>query len=140
MKQRGSSPLLIVVLLLLTGSLLLQASERILRAGMPGGIDEYHYLQDFCQASSSLAWGLQQRWADREGWQCRQSPEEGWRSCLLWQTRERGVLRGQSANGETLLWRWVQPQNAERSALMAIPAGWSDLCPLPDERECRQGL
>ena len=140
MKQRGSSPLLVVVLLLLAGSLLLQASERILRAGMPGGIDEYHYLQGFFQASSSLAWGLQQQWGEREGWQCQQSPEDNWRSCLLWHTRERGLLRGQSANGEILLWRWVQPATALPSLVNALPAGWSDLCPLPDERQCRQGL
>lgn len=55
MNAQGSSPLLMVMLLLLTGGLVLQISDKLLTAGTARIGDEYLYMQAFSEAQSSLA-------------------------------------------------------------------------------------
>ncbi|WP_294910582.1 DUF2509 family protein [Tatumella sp. UBA2305] len=136
MNRRGSSPLLMVMGLLLSGIILLHGSARLLENSMAGIADETVYLRDFYQAQSALQWGLSRQWPRAAGWQCQSPGSREWRSCLLWQTADTALLLGQSANGEKNLWRQVATANTAGGKVVAVPAGWTDLCPLPDEALC----
>lgn len=143
MNSRGSSPLLMVMMLLLAGGAVLQINGTLLMSNTVRINDEYQALQGFSDAQSSLAYGLQLRWPQQNGWQCRQLPPPGGRSCLYRQGPQQGILRGESPNGEKVLWRRVSwladtdDDQEESGRIQALPAGWSDLCPLADERLCR---
>nr|WP_256441138.1 MULTISPECIES: DUF2509 family protein [unclassified Tatumella] len=125
-----------VLILLLSGTLLLHSSARLLTRGMAGAADESQYLQDFYQAQSSLAWGERQSWPDNNGWQCRRVPVAGGYSCLLWQTADSGLLLGQSRNAEKQIWRIIRRAFPDQPQIMAVAGGWTDLCPLADEKRC----
>ncbi|ARU96037.1 hypothetical protein A7K99_04500 [Tatumella citrea] len=125
-----------VMVLLLSGIMLLHGSARLLEQSMAGIADETAYLRDFYQAQSALQWGLLRQWPSANGWQCQSPATQDWQSCLLWQTPETALLLGMSASGEKSLWRQVVASKNGRQTVVAVPAGWTDLCPLPDETLC----
>ncbi len=125
-----------VMVLLLSGIILLHGSARLLENSMAGIADETVYLRDFYQAQSALQWGLLRQWPAANGWQCQSPVSREWQSCLLWQAPDTGILQGMSASGEKSLWRWVVAAKAGSQNVVAVPAGWTDLCPLPDEALC----
>lgn len=125
-----------VLLVLLLGSALLNATQRQLGASLALLADERRYLIDYHQALSALAWGERLRWPQQEGWRCQQQGRFGWRACLLPLDNDDALLRGATlADADALaLWRWMRRGEDER--WQPLPHGWLDFCPLSPPAAC----
>ncbi len=132
--QRGSGALLMVIIILLMGTVLLHATRRQLSDNLSLVSDERHYILEFTDAASALAWGERLTWrGTEEGWSCQRQPKYAWRACVLNHDRGR-LLRGDSGSGTLSLYRWVSSLTGGR--IRALPHGWLDYCPLPDRSQC----
>jgi len=129
--QRGSGALVMVMMILLMGTLMLNATRRQLDDSMSLVGDERHYLQQFTGAMSALAWGERLHWVAAEEWHCQQQVEHHWRACF--QPVDQ-LLRGDSGPDTLALYRWVGQQ--ANGTLQAQPHGWLDYCPLTGEGAC----
>lgn len=134
--QRGSGALVMVIVLLLMGTVLLNATRRQLSDNLSLVNDERFYIRQYALAASALAWGERLTWPDEAGWRCQSQQNYGWRACVLtWSTGV--VLRGDSGSGTLSLFRWVSLQPG--GSVHAVPHGWLDYCPLPDRESCEDG-
>lgn len=130
--QQGSGALLMVIIILLMGTVLLHATRRQLSDNLSLVDDERHYILEYTDAASALAWGERLTWRKAEGWSCQIQPHYAWRVCVL--SHSSGtLLRGDSGSGTLSLFRWVSLNDGK---IKAIPHGWLDYCPLPDRSLC----
>lgn len=134
MKQAGSALFMVIVVLALSAALL-GATRRELDQSLSRTGDEQRYLHQTSQATSALAWGSQQVWSDRTGWQCRQERAAGWRSCLYGAEGSPALLRGDSGTASVALYQWMFWSRAS-GRVAAMPHGWLDYCPLTEEERC----
>lgn len=126
-----------VLLILLLGSGLLQATRQQLAGALSLVADERQFLLEQHQALSALAWGARLAWPLHQGWHCQRQPQFGWRACLLRLSRDEALLRGvgTTSGGETLaLWQWLTLGEAGRWQTRAH--GWLDYCPLSPPAHC----
>ncbi|QGU86445.1 DUF2509 family protein [Erwinia sorbitola] len=123
--QRGSGSLIMVIMILLMGTLMLNATRRQLEDSMSLVADERHYFEQLTAATSSLRWGERLRWLTADEWQCQHHAEFNWRACL--QPVQR-LLRADSGPDTLTLYRWVNL--LPHGALKPQPHGWLDFCPL----------
>lgn len=131
-RQRGSGALVMVLMILLMGTLMLNATRRQLSENLSLMSDERRYIRQYADAVSALAWGERQTWPLNSRWQCRQQ-QEPWRACL--QRDQQGtVLRGDSGPDSLALYRWMSESNAGQ--LQPTPHGWIDYCPLAAGEIC----
>lgn len=132
-RQRGSGALLMVIIILLMGTLLLNATRRQLSDSLSLVADQRLYLQQQASAASALAWGGRLRWDREAGWQCQQITAYAWRACLQ-RLPSAILLRADSGPGTLAWYRWV----AERAGngVRALPHGWLDFCPLAEKGAC----
>lgn len=132
-RQRGSGALLMVIIILLMGTLLLNATSRQLSDSLSLVADQRLYLQQQAAAASALAWGGRLRWGREAGWQCQQFTAYAWRACLQ-RLPSAILLRADSGPGTLAWYRWV----AERAGngVRALPHGWLDFCPLAEKGAC----
>ncbi|MFV9670064.1 DUF2509 family protein [Pantoea sp. KXB25] len=133
MKERGSSALGMVLMMLLIGSVTLHASRRLSEQGMRLLADEQHYINDFWRAQSALQWGFSLRWSASETAHCQQDDRHGWRSCLQRGEKDEALLKGEASNSGMAVWRWVRLQGHQ---VIALPHGWIDYCPLTPPATC----
>ena len=131
--QRGSGALLMVMVILLMGALLLNATRRQLSDALTLVADERLYLQQSVAASSALAWGERQHWNPAAGWQCQRLASYGWRACLQ-RLPSATLLRADSGPGTLALYRWVAMLAG--NGTRALPHGWLDFCPLAEKGAC----
>ncbi len=136
-RQHGSASLLTVVMLLLMGTLLLNATRRQLNENLLLVRDEQIYIRQFTQASSALAWGERLRWSAQAGWQCQYQSEWQWRACL-YRSGQKLLLRADGGVNSLSLWRWVTQRPEGR--IRALAHGWLDFCPLQEEVQCENSV
>lgn len=129
--QRGSGALLMVIMILLMGTLLLNATRRQLADAMSLVGSERTYLKQFTAAFSALAWGQRLHWNDDKGWQCQQQAEYHWRACLQ---AERLLLRADSGPHTLAVYRWGRGREGGR--FQPAAHGWIDYCPLAGGDSC----
>lgn len=136
LKQRGGVAIAMVLLVLLLGSALLNATRQQLGAALSQVVDERQYLIDYHQALSALAWGQRLIWPLRQGWRCQQQTQFGWRACLLSLDNGEALLRGSAlADADALaLWQWLRLEEGKRWRPQAH--GWLDFCPLSHPEAC----
>lgn len=133
MKERGSSALGMVLMLLLIGSVTLHASRRLSEQGMRLLTDEQHAITDFWRAQSALQWGFSLRWPGSETVHCQQDDRHGWRSCLQRGEKDDVLLKGEASDRGMAVWHWVRLQGSQ---VIALPHGWIDYCPLAPPAAC----
>ncbi|QDY42883.1 DUF2509 family protein [Candidatus Pantoea soli] len=133
MNQQGNSALGMVLMVLLVGSVTLNATRTQLGQGMPLLADVRQQQQDYWQAQAALQWGLQQNWSPGEGWRCQTEMQQQWQSCLLRQEEDHGLLSARHAGRALWLFHWISLRNA---GVQAQAHGWIDYCPLPEEALC----
>ncbi|WP_173635342.1 DUF2509 family protein [Paramixta manurensis] len=136
-RQQGGVVPGMIMLILLLGTALLNASRQQLNASLALVADERQAIIGFRQAQSALTWGLTLRWAALPGWQCQYQAQYNWRACLLRPQANRGLLRAeQPTQGEATLalFHWVIP--TAQGGIQAAKGGWVDFCPLSEEERC----
>lgn len=132
-RQRGSGALLMVIIILLMGTLLLNATRRQLSDSLSLVADQRLYLQQQASAASALAWGGRLRWDREAGWQCQQITAYAWRACLQ-RLPSAILLRADSGPGTLAWYRWVVERAG--NGVRALPHGWLDFCPLAEKGAC----
>jgi len=132
-KQRGSSALGMVLMIMVIGSFTLHASRKMSEQGMRLLADEQQFLQDFWRAQSALQWGLSLNWPVTEAASCKQDNHQGWRSCLQRGEKDEGLLKGEASGSGMVVWHWVRLRGNQ---ITALPHGWIDYCPLTPPAAC----
>ncbi len=134
MKQRGSSALGMVLMIMVIGSFTLHASRKMSEQGMRLLADEQQFIQDFWRAQSALQWGFSLSWSASEAASCQQDDRQGWRSCLQRGEKDEGLLKGEASGSGMAVWQWVRLRGNQATAL---PHGWIDYCPLTPPATCQ---
>ncbi|MDH2068148.1 DUF2509 family protein [Pantoea sp. GD03673] len=134
MKQRGSSALGMVLMIMVIGSFTLHASRKMSEQGMRLLADEQQYVQDFWRAQSALQWGLSMSWSAAKPALCQQDDRQGWRSCLQRGENNEGLLKGEASGRGMAVWHWVRLRGNQ---ITALPHGWIDYCPLTSPATCQ---
>lgn len=133
MKQHGSSAPGMVLMILIMGSLTLNASRTLLDRGRGLVADEQQHYKDFWAAQSALRWGMTLNWPVVRERVCQQHTPLHWRSCLQDTDNGRMLLKGERTGSELALWHWVERQE---NRIRALPHGWIDYCPLAAPERC----
>ncbi|WP_267370060.1 MULTISPECIES: DUF2509 family protein [unclassified Pantoea] len=133
MKQRGSSALGMVLMIMVMGSVALHASRRVSEQGMRVLADEQQFIQDFWRAQSALQWGLTLSWSAHAESGCQQEVRQGWVSCLQRSEKDEGLLKGEASGSGMAVWQWVRLRDNQ---IRALPHGWIDYCPLTPPAAC----
>lgn len=129
-----------VVMILLLGTALLNATRQQLAASLALVSGERQHIIDFYAAQAALAWGGRLRWTQNERWQCQREAQQQWRACLRHFTPERALLRGEmltSTHQPVTLWQWLQPDTHNAEHYTPFAHGWLDFCPLADAAGCQ---
>lgn len=134
MKQRGSSALGMVLMIMVIGSFTLHASRKMSEQGMRLLADEQQFIQGFWRAQSALQWGFSLSWSASEAASCQQDDRQGWRSCLQRGEKDEGLLKGEASGSDMAVWQWVQLRGNQ---IIALPHGWIDYCPLTPPATCQ---
>lgn len=134
MKQRGSSALGMVLMIMVIGSFTLHASRKMSEQGMRLLADEQQFVQDFWRAQSALQWGFSLSWSANEAASCQQDDRQGWRSCLQRGEKDEGLLKGEASGSGMAVWQWVRLRG---NKITALPHGWIDYCPLTPPATCQ---
>ncbi|MFS2225447.1 DUF2509 family protein [Pantoea sp. B65] len=137
-RQQGSGVLSMVVVVLLLGTALLNATRQQLASALTLVAHERQHIIDFYAAQAALAWGSKLSWPASHGWQCQTEPQQQWRACLHRVEPARGLLRGEhrgSALPALALWQWVQA-DPDEPGVRPLAHGWIDFCPLARLAEC----
>lgn len=135
--ESGHSSLLMVILLLFSGTMMLNGLSALLDAQRKKGAQEIRAIARYAGAESALAWGQQQCWQPEARWQCMTESSGALRACLI-QIQDNevllaGFLAGEGAANRLTLWRWGR---VSQGAFTAAPHGWLDYCPLADQKGC----
>ncbi|WP_145555983.1 YgdB family protein [Yersinia canariae] len=150
-KQWGTSTLAAVATLFALGLFLLSALHRHLDNIQKITAEEQHHLRSFNQATSSLNWGMDQRWLFsmpwRIGstWHCQDQPQSGLKACVKPASLTGFfILRGESQTfGDQLplmLYQRVKlhSDKSDRGGhqLVKVAHGWLDFCPDKRDKFC----
>ncbi|WP_312741749.1 DUF2509 family protein [Cedecea neteri] len=137
-QEKGSTSLLMVLMLLAVGSLMLSGLSRQLSAQRFEVAAEIQFIKNQTAARSALAWGEKQRWQPQRTWQCQFESLNQWHTCLYLTDKGEALLAASgSVAGPMLpftLWRWGVLQG---NKLVASAQGWLDFCPLLDDDLCK---
>lgn len=134
MKQRGSSALGMVLMIMVIGSFTLHASRKMSEQGMRLLADEQQFIQGFWRAQSALQWGFSLSWSASEAASCQQDDRQGWHSCLQRGEKDEGLLKGEASGSGMAVWQWVRLRGNQ---ITALPHGWIDYCPLTAPATCQ---
>lgn len=134
MKQRGSSALGMVLMIMVIGSFTLHASRKMSEQGMRLLADEQQFIQGFWRAQSALQWGFSLSWSASEAASCQQDDRQSWRSCLQRGEKDEGLLKGEASGSGMAVWQWVRLRGNQ---ITALPHGWIDYCPLTPPATCQ---
>jgi len=137
--QQGSGALTMVVMILLLGTALLNATRQQLSASLSLVADERQHIIEFYAAQAALAWGGQQLWPASVDWHCQSELQQQWRACLQRISPQRGLLRGErltSAEQAIVHWQWVEDAPAGGQRVQSVAHGWIDFCPLSNVAGC----
>ncbi|MGC0929356.1 DUF2509 family protein [Pantoea agglomerans] len=134
MKQRGSSALGMVLMIMVIGSFTLHASRMMSEQGMRLLADEQQFILGFWRAQSALQWGFSLSWSASEAASCQQDDRQGWRSCLQRGKKDEGLLKGEASGSDMAVWQWVRLRGNQ---ITALPHGWIDYCPLTPPATCQ---
>lgn len=134
MKQRGSSALGMVLMIMVIGSFTLHASRKMSEQGMRLLADEQQFIQGFWRAQSALQWGFSLSWSASEAASCQQDDRQGWRNCLQRGEKDEGLLKGEASGSGMAVWQWVRLRGNQ---ITALPHGWIDYCPLTPPATCQ---
>ncbi|CNI58281.1 YgdB family protein [Yersinia vastinensis] len=148
-RQQGASTLAAVATLFALGLFLLSALHRQLDNIQQITAEEQHHLRAFNQATSSLNWGIKQRWVFampwRAGatWLCNEHQQYGLKACLKPASLAGYfILRGESQafNIPLILYQRVklhtEKDHEDGYQLVKAPHGWLDFCPDKDDQFC----
>lgn len=130
-RQRGVSSLAMVLMLLVTGSLMLQGLNQALRQQTANVSAESRALRRTAEVHTALQWGKVQNWVAEAGAQCLVHGDIT-RVCL--RLFDDGTLLLVAKNEAFMVWqsgRWAVG-NIQFSA-----HGWSDFCPLKEVARCQ---
>jgi len=133
-KQRGSSALGMVLMIMVIGSFTLHASRMMSEQGMRLLADEQQFIQGFWRAQSARQWGCSRSWSASEAASCQQDDRQGWRSCLQRGEKDEGLLKGEASGSGMAVWQWVRLRGNQ---ITALPHGWIDYCPLTPPATCQ---
>ncbi|CFQ33664.1 YgdB family protein [Yersinia bercovieri] len=150
-RQQGASTLAAVATLFALGLFLLSALHRQLDNIQQITAEEQRHLRAFNQASSSLAWGINQRWSFTlpwsagAAWHCNEHPHYGLKACIKPASLTGFfILRGESqpfgAQPPLMLYQRVKLDankiNRKSYQLVKAAHGWLDFCPDKDAQFC----
>lgn len=137
-QEKGSTSLVMVLMLLAVGSLMLSGLSRQLSAQRLEVAAEIQFIKNQTAARSALAWGEKQSWQAQKAWQCQTEPRNHWHACLHLTDKGEALLAASGAISAGalpfILWRWGVLQG---SKLVASSQGWLDFCPLLDDELCQ---
>ena len=122
----------LVLLLLALGSLLLAGIHQQYQALSGRVASEARRMRDAAEAHSALEWGRRQPWSSEVTEQCRQPTEIAGSVCLRIFTD--GALLLIASGGAAR--RWLSGEVAQ-GAVVFLPHGWSDFCPLTEAMLCQ---
>jgi len=122
----------LVLLLLVLGSLLLAGLHQQYQALSGRVASEARRMRDAAEAHSALEWGRRQSWSPGVTAQCRQPTGIAGSVCLRIFTD--GTLLLIASGGAAR--RWLSGEVA-KGAVVFLPHGWSDFCPLTEETLCQ---
>lgn len=122
----------LVLLLLILGSLLLAGLNQQYRALSGRVASEVRRVRDVAEVHSALEWGRSQRWSPGVTAQCRQPTGISGSVCLRIFTD--GALLLIASVGTSR--RWFAGE-VDKGAVVFLPHGWSDFCPLTEEVLCQ---
>lgn len=155
--EQGSAMLLSIAVLMVLGLAILNALHEQLSGALALTHNEHRYLLAWEQASSSLSWGLAQKWRqpDNLQWHCVQNnrlqkntgiiavKSSGLLSCARAASRpDVFIVKGIgeiTANLPAIelfqraIWR---AEAGGVGTFIPLKQGWLDFCPEPDERYC----
>ncbi|ATF91197.1 Protein of uncharacterised function (DUF2509) [Cedecea neteri] len=139
--EKGSTSLLMVLMLLAVGSLMLSGLSRQLSAQSLEVAAEIQFIKNQTVARSALAWGEKQSWQALKAWQCQIEPRNHWQACLHLTDKGEALLAASGSISESALpftlWRWGLLQG---NRLVVSEQGWLDFCPLLDDDLCKLPL
>ncbi|KOC89774.1 DUF2509 family protein [Winslowiella iniecta] len=138
-QQQGSGAITMVVMILLLGTALLNATRQQLSASLSLVADERQHIIEFYAAQAALAWGSQLSWPASAGWHCQSELQQQWRACINRINPQRGLLRGEqltSAHQAIVHWHWVEDLPADGQRVRLLAHGWIDFCPLSNASGC----
>ncbi len=130
-RQRGISSLAMVLMLLVTGSLMLQGLNQALRQQTANVSAESRALQRAAEVHTALQWGKVQSWTAEAGAQCLVHGDIT-RVCL--RLFDDGTLLLVAKNETLMLWqsgRWAA------GSIRFSAHGWSDFCPFKEVTRCQ---
>lgn len=135
--ETGSSAILMVLLLLLSGTSMLVGLSSHLTTEHRWGVQEKRAIAHFVGAQSAMSWGMWQRWQLQQQWQCQTEASSALRACLIQTQGSEVLLAAFLAEGPAsswlIHWRWGTLKHGK---FIASDHGWLDYCPLGDKAHC----
>jgi len=138
-QQQGSGALTMVVMILLLGTALLNATRQQLAASLSLVADERQHIIEFYAAQAALAWGSRLSWPASDGWHCQSELQQMWHACINRLHPQRGLLRGErliSSHQPIVHWQWVEDAPDGGQQVRRLAHGWIDFCPLANATGC----
>lgn len=140
-RETGNSAVMMVLILLLTGTMMLSGLSVHLDAQRQSAINEIRAIVRYAGAQSALTWGEWQSWFPQNSWQCQRESVSALAACLYQTLDNEALLAGFLADGNVsnrlVLWRWGQ---LKKGKFVANAHGWLDYCPLSDKTRCNLAL
>ena len=130
-RQRGVSSLAMVLMLLVTGSLMLQGLNQALRQQTASVSAESRALQRTAEVHTVLQWGKGQNWMAEAGAQCL---VYGGITRVCLRLFDDGTLLLVAKNEAFMLW---QSGSWAAGNIRFSAHGWSDFCPLKEATRCQ---
>lgn len=136
-REAGTSSILMVLTLLLSGTMMLSGLSSYLSAQHQWGVQETRSITRFAGAQSAIAWGVWQRWWPQKQWQCQTETQSALRACVYQTQDDEVLLAGFLAAGDPaswlIHWHWGK---LSKGKFIASAHGWLDYCPLSDKTCC----
>lgn len=140
-RENGNSSMLMVLLLLLSGTMMLVGLSSHLTAQYQWGVQEARTITRYAGAQSAISWGMWQQWRPKTGWQCQTEALSALRACIYPTQDDEVLMAGFVANGKRVdrltLWHWGR---LKKGQFIASAHGWLDYCPLGDKTRCNLAL
>lgn len=139
-QQQGNLVLGMIMMILLLGTAMLNATRQQLTASLSLVVNERQHIINFYAAQAALLWGSKLTWNNQDDWQCQTEQQQQWRACLKNVNSQRRLLRGEQLSAKhhaVVLWHWVKTDPASKEKIAFVPHGWIDFCPLTRTSECQ---
>lgn len=125
----------LVMVLFLLGMLMLYGINALFLDVKKSLISERNYFNHYNQASSSLAWALQQHWLiPTKDWQCQKSGIYQISACVKRSIHADFVLI--KGGSESLYLYWLALFDPATNLLTAVKGNWLDFCPEKTNEYC----